>query len=290
MVTLDAFEPPLLLAAGLADGRIETFDLIALQATSQGASRHHVGGVASLGLSKIHGELVALTGGLAEDTVRIWKLPEISELRRFSTGHTRGVRSLVTTRLNDRPFAITASGRQEGTVSVWDLESCQRVGQPFRLAPDGFGSAVTSVFEGTPIAITGTADGRLIAWNFLSHALLFARRPTGTRVCAVATAKIGDDHVFVAGEDDGDVIIWRLEGLSAHGTLLYSHDAPVKSVLVAMNARRPVVVSGDEAGVILTWDTQSNRQIGSAIDSYSYPLSCVAYSTVEISQQSLLAA
>lgn len=118
------------------------------------------------------------------------------------------------------------------------------------------------------VLVLGAADEGLLVWNGTSG--LPVAPPGGeepeTGLWAVTAGTLPGGGVLVAGAgDDADVHRWDLRA-GRRLPPLTGHDDSVSAVLlVAPPGERPMIVSGDDSGVILRWDALSGERLGAPL-------------------------
>jgi len=122
--------------------------------------------------------------------------------------------------------------------------------------------------SGTPIAVTGGADGKLHVWD-LSTGTPY-RDPIdaqGGAVRSVTTARLPNGRtVAITGGADGTVRIWELRSGSAVGPPLRGGRGAVVAVTAAaLPDHRVVVAAADELGTVRTWDLTTREPVGAPL-------------------------
>ena len=226
--------------------------------------REHGGPVLAVAWSP-DGALLASGGD--DGTVRVWPA---------ATGAT-----LVTYHEHAGPIAAVAwspdgrwlaSAALDGTARVWEA----RTGQT-RVVFRGHGQPVRTLAwspDGARIA-SGGDDGTVQVWDAASGAVALVYRGHSARVTSVDWSP--DGTLLASGSLDKSAQIWS----PSNGALRYAYhgyhaDAPVSDPLRVLpdqvfvvawshDGRRLAVVTqeycGDECGVVLTWDAQTQQRV-----------------------------
>ncbi len=108
---------------------------------------------------------------------------------------------------------LFAAGSSDGTLTVWDLESYQVVGQPIRgtVAPN----AIAFSPNRKTIAVT-YSDGTLILWDLTTRQQL-SRVTTGDTDGRKTIAFSPDGKPLAVGNQDGRIVFWEVATLKSIG-------------------------------------------------------------------------
>ena len=94
---------------------------------------------------------------------------------------------------------------------VWDLTSCQQVGEPLFGHTDWVRAVATAVLDCRPVAVSGGGDGSVRVWDLTTRQQIGA--PSQGHygwVYAVATGVVDGRPVAVTGGEDAAVCVWDL--------------------------------------------------------------------------------
>ena len=142
------------------------------------------------------------------------------------------------------------------------------------------GLAVAALPDGTPVIVSGGADGTVRVWRLADGTPVGEplRGHDGT-VKAVAAAALPDGTpVIVSGGADGTVRVWRLADGTAVGEPLRGHDGAVQALAVAkLPDGTPVIVSGGDDGKgARVWRLADGTPVGQPIASGSGSVQALA--------------
>ncbi|MGV9314659.1 WD40 repeat domain-containing protein [Streptomyces sp. NPDC003691] len=234
------------------------------------------------------GRAVAVTGGPAEPTVRVWDLAT-GEQTEMWRPHSADVWSLATAEADGRPVVVT--GGYDGTIQLWDPAGGPPVGRvdsgPFPGIPGGPGcppdgvwypgvfvnSLASAVLDGRPVLVftVQTDDGDADACHDFPvtevHELA-----TGRRIAGIHTGHRGAVHLASTVLDgrpalltrtllEPSVRLWDLATGQPAGTLA-GHTGGVTAMTATVLDGRPVVVTGSSDGTVRRWDLSTRRPIG----------------------------
>jgi WD40 repeat protein len=118
--------------------------------------------------------------------------------------------------------------------------------------------------SGTPIAVVGQTDGRLVAWNLSTGAPHL--EPITTEdgaIRSVATLALPDGRVLaVTGSADGRVRAWDLRSGGMVGRPMAGGEELVAVTAAVLPDGRPVAAVADQSGMIRTWDLITAAPVG----------------------------
>jgi WD40 repeat protein len=140
-----------------------------------------------------------------------------------------------------------------GRVSLWDARSGESRGTLVAAGP-----RVVSLVSG-PRGTLATAgdDGSLRLWDAQRRRPIGPAVPTGSRG---TTPTVAFDESGALVSTGSDIRVWDVSRWGGGGSVLYRHPSAVTALAVSPDG---VVASGDERGVIRTWnlrDAQAGRQ------------------------------
>jgi NACHT domain- and WD repeat-containing protein len=229
---------PDVLVSGGTDGRLVVWDLSAGQRSEIAA---HEGETMGCALAA-DGTLLASAG--ADDTVRLWRLPELAPLATLQ-GHQWTVTGCGFSA--DGTLLVSAGG--DGTACLWDVGSARATQ---RTSHTGLVECCEFAPDGSTL-ITASTDGTLRRWSVSAgRERGDAARHTGS---TVRMAQYGEQIVLAAG-DVGDVFL--LAGQSATPDLIGTHGAQVWGLLVLPD--RSAAVTAGLDGTCRVWNFHSGGE------------------------------
>ena len=193
---------------------------------------------------------------LAPYTARWASTPPRAEIMTLQ-GHRGAVNAVCTIAMVGRD--LLASGGDDGTVRVWDLDTGELV-----IALGGHRGAVNAVcpvtVAGWGLLAAGGRDGTVRVWDVGTGepvTILEGHRGAVWSVCAVAVA--GRD-LLASGGDDGTVRVWDL-GTGKPVTILEGHQGWVYAVCPVTVAGRDLLASGGDDGTVRVWDLGTSKPV-----------------------------
>ncbi|MDW4911072.1 hypothetical protein RB628_38615 [Streptomyces sp. ADMS] len=193
----------------------------------------------------------------------------------------RQVLALAAAQFGDRDLAqrlakVTVDGAAEGAggwVPVWTTGALtdQRFRQCLTGHTDEVCAVATTVVDGRPVAVTGSADTTVRVWD------LATGQPAGPpmeghayEVTAVATAVVDDRPVAVTGDED-TLRVWDLTTGSPIGDPLTGHTDEVAALATAMLDGRAVAVVGSHDDTVRVWDLATGQILAPTLEGISLP-------------------
>ena len=234
--------------------------------------RGHDGQVMSVAVGALpDGTPVVVSGG-PDMTVRVWRLDDGAPVGEPMRGHYDWVRAVAVGALPDGTPVIV-SGGADSLVVVWRLADGTPVGE--RMSDSLMGErshakwvmsvAVGALPDGTPVIVSGGADGILRVWRLVDGAPVGGpRRGHQGGVMSVAVGALPDGTpVIVSGGADMTVRVWRLAAGASIGEEMRGHDKWVMSVAVgALPDGTPVIVSGGADMTVRVWRLDDGAPVG----------------------------
>jgi WD40 repeat protein len=142
------------------------------------------------------------------------------------------------------PGRLLACRDSRGSVRLWNADNGRRRG---RLGPSG--ARVVSLASGAGGTLAAaTADGSLRLWDARRREQVGPAVSTGTRGVA-ATVMFDEGGAVVS--TGSDLRVWDVSRWGEVGSVLYRHPAALTALAISPDG---VVASGDERGVVRTWD------------------------------------
>ncbi len=168
------------------------------------------------------------------------------------TGHTDFVRSAAYSR--DGRYIVTVSDHK--TVRIWDAQTGQQIGEPFRVYSGLVMSAVFSP-DGRYI-LTASDDRTATIWDAQT------RQPietlTGHEDYLTSAAYSPNGRYIVTASHDSIVRIWDAQTGQQIGKPLKGHSNGVYTATYSPDGRYIMTASRD--GTVRIWDAQTRQQIG----------------------------
>jgi len=157
---------------------------------------------------------------------------------------------------------ILASGGKDGTITLWDVNHRQPLGETLAGPPGWIANGDLAFSSDGRLLASGGGDGRIFWWDVNSHQRLGPL--TGTTSSPISTVAFSPDGQLLAsgsgdeGAGNGGLTLWDLAAQQRLGEALTgSGEAPV-SVAFSPDGRK--VASGGFIGLIL-WDVASRLQL-----------------------------
>jgi WD40 repeat protein len=207
---------------------------------------------------------LTVVSGSDDDTIQVRDLDwDQTQQESVLAAHHRGVRALAVSAA-DRPIIV--SGGVDRRLKVWDLSTGRMLG---RLGVHG--DWVRALAVGTlpgigPVAVSASGDGHVAVWDLTTMAAIGAPRKfhtEGVRAVGIAGGPDGDRQpVVVSGSMDTTVVVSFLQTGARCGVPFTGHASGVRALASTSLARRPVVISGDDAGRVLAWDLYTHESVG----------------------------
>ncbi|MEU5854881.1 caspase family protein [Nocardiopsis dassonvillei] len=236
--------------------------------STSGAHRQLVGHtkeVVCVATTALDGHRVAVTGS-ADRTVRIWDLSTQSQL---GDPLALPVRPTCLTLGELDEYSVALVGGIDGRLRIVDLSTSRVLGEQWEAHTNLVTDVAMATFRGRTFALTSSQDGTARLWD------LDTRSPLGgplaahrSSVNAAALAPVGDRLLGVTGGTDRRAYVWDLTALlddpraEVLGDAFVAHTAEVSTLLLTDTPEGPVVLSGDEEGMLNRWNPLNRQQIG----------------------------
>ena len=142
--------------------------------------------------------------------------------------------------------------------------------------PYPLNDVAVGVLDGRPVAIAAAEDGVLPRWDLATLEVLAAPRAArggGATALAIAGAGAGAEARVVAAHRDGRL---RSAGLSGSPVVGPEGGGTVHALVAAVLDGRPVVVSGDDEGMLTIWNARDAQPVGDPIRAHKGPITALA--------------
>ncbi|MFJ7907199.1 WD40 repeat domain-containing protein [Kitasatospora sp. NPDC096204] len=274
---------------GTDDGRVHRWDP-AVDSGSVGDPRPgHGDEVTAAATVELDGR--ALVVSTARDgSVRLWDLATGAEVDTPFAESGEPVEAVATAVVGDRPMVLTVEPYDKA-VRRWDPATGESAGSPLA-HDDTVGAVATTVLDGRPLAVTGSADGLVRVWDLAAGEVLHGPLAGhDSEVSAVATAVLDGRPVAVTA-DEVTLRVWELAtgaplgepielpGASPRGGDDEASDSDeadgeedwdddderdgpvVEALATAVVDGRPVVAAARDDGLVHVWDLATRALLG----------------------------
>lgn len=171
------------------------------------------------------------------------------------------------------PDGSRIAGSFDKTITLWDAETVEQIGQPFSGHSDTVLSVVFSQ-DGSIIA-SGSVDKTVRLWDAETGEEI--GQPLSGHSGSVWSVMISPDGLrIVSGSDDRTVRVWNAQSGEQIGEPLSGHSSTVWSV--AFSPDGSTIVSGSDDRTVRLWDALTREQIGESLTGHSDTVYSVAFS------------
>ncbi|MET8828116.1 hypothetical protein ABZX40_21045 [Streptomyces sp. NPDC004610] len=174
------------------------------------------------------------------------------------SGHTGGVKAVVTALLDGR--RVVVSGSDDQSVRVRDLDTGRPVGEPMSGSDGRVWAVATEEVDGRPHAVTA-GDWAVRVWDLTTRRRTAELPGISGEVWCVGTAVVRGRPCALASDDDTAVRIWDLAGGEQIGELT-GHDDFLMAVETWVVEGRPHAVACMSGGAVWTWDLTTGQPVG----------------------------
>lgn len=183
-------------------------------------------------------------------------------------GHSREVMSIACS-----PDGLrVASGSQDQTVRIWDMETGETLGRPLIGHEDGVYSVA---FSTDSHLVVSCSKYSIRAWDARTGDPEWVRSPPlGQAFTAFACSS--NDQYIVTGSDSGAIQLWELSTGEAVGAPLIGHSRSVRGLAYSSDGSK--LVSGSDDETTRVWSTHTRTQIGQSFGGHTGSVLCTAFS------------
>ena len=187
-----------------------------------------------------------LAAGVANNEIRLWKLPNIVPLLTLQ-GHSDWVRSVAFS----PDSKLLASASEDKTVQLWDV----RTGKQLDILRDHSSLVYCVAFSPDGRLFASCGDDQTIRlWDVSSHECVRVLTGHENKVWSVAFSR--DSQLLISGSDDQTIRLWEVSsGSTLH--ILRGHTSKIWTVAFSPNGE--LVASGSHDCTIRLWDVSSGE-------------------------------
>lgn len=269
------------LAAALADGDVAFIDLRTRE-TAHEPVRGHDDKVYAVAAAELDGHPIVVSGG-ADGMAQVWDLaartPDIG-----CPLPAHGVRA-VAAAASQAPGgpAVAVVGDSGGALWLRDVRSGALLAGPLAGHTGVVASPAVALLDGTPVAVTASADQTVRIWDLNAGtqlgAPLIAAASERTLTSCLATAVLRGRPIVATAEAEHPLRVWDL------ATRRVLAEVPSRQTVTALAAAdlggRPVFVAGTVGGALCLWDAESGDPVGVPMIGYEGPVTAVATAVVD---------
>jgi WD40 repeat protein len=167
---------------------------------------------------------------------------------------------------------MLASGGTDGYVILWDAETREVIGEPFK-GQTGFVWSVAFTPDGKTLA-SASDDRTVILWDVATRTQI-GQPLAGHKGAVISVAFSPDGKTLASGSEDDAIILWNVQTRTQIGDPLTGHKDRVWSVVFSPDGRS--LASGSTDGIIILWDVAS-RQPSQPLTGHTGPVRGMAFS------------
>ena len=199
------------------------------------------------------------------------------QLLQFLMGHTGRVNHVAF----DSDGAIVASGGDDATIVLWDVQTRQPIGQPLTghtssvtsltFSPDGKILASGSCEHYHPFG--GCESGELILWDIASRQPI-GQPLTGHTGHILDIVFSPDGKIFASCGEDHLIILWDVETRQPIAQPFTGHTSIVRSIDFSPDGA--ILASGSQDQTIILWNVEARQPIGQILA--GHPINSLVFS------------
>lgn len=212
---------------------------------------HGPGPAIAMACTMLDGRPISVIGG---DTVTVWDLTTGSRIGEPFAQGRNPISSVACSILHGRPVAVIGGirfdGIHAGTISVWDLATGQRIGDPLTPSRGPVRSISCTALDGLPVAVT--AGDTVAVWDLTSgRQICSLSNPGDSQVRSVSCTVLDGRPIAVTGGDT--IAVWDLATGHQIGSAVIQHSDTVETLTCAVLDGRPVTVASSHH-TVRVWD------------------------------------
>ncbi len=178
---------------------------------------------------------------------------------------------------------ILASGSDDNTIVLWDIETGKPIGQPLKGHSDVVSNVAFSP-DGKTLA-SGSADNTIILWD-IETGKPIGQPLKGHTAPVTSVAFSPDGKTLASGSYDTTIILWDVATRQPIGQPLTGHTNIVGSLAFSPDSKK--IASGScenfdnqtlcTQGEIILWDVATRQRIGQPLTGHTSAITSVAFS------------
>ncbi|MCV6637653.1 hypothetical protein, partial [Candidatus Albibeggiatoa sp. nov. NOAA] len=170
-------------------------------------------------------------------------------------GHSSSVTSLMWIEEQN----LLASGSNDQTIRLWDVETQKLSGQPL----EGHSSSVSSLIwiKGKDLLASGSDDGTICLWDVETQTE--KGKLEGHSSSVTSLMWIEGKKLLASGSYYGTIRLWDVE-TQKQISILKGHEDSITNLILSPDEK--ILASGVQGKTIRLWDVEAKKQIGKSID------------------------